>query len=40
MVKITIGWCGQFERTEADIVQSLVVNAVGLVSVLYELMDG
>ena len=40
MVKITIGWGGELEGTEADIVQGLVVNAHDLIGVLDELMDG
>ena len=39
MVQITICWGGQFQGSEADIVESLVVNTVGLVSVFNELMD-
>ena len=39
MVKITVGGGGQLQGPEADIVKGLVVNAVGLVGVLYELMD-
>merc|ERR1712170_161379 len=39
MVEITIGRSGQPQGTEADIVQGLIVNAVGLVSVLNQLMD-
>ena len=38
MVQVTIGWCGQLEGTEADIVQGFVINAVGLIGVLDELM--
>ena len=40
MVEISVGWGGQLEGTETDIVQSLVVNTVGLVCVLDQLMDG
>ena len=40
MVQVTVGWGGEFKGTEADIVEGLVINAVGLVSVLNELMDG
>ena len=39
MVKITIGWGGELEGSEADIVKSLVVNAHDLIGVLDELMD-
>ena len=37
MVQVTIGWGGQLERSEADIVQGLVINAVSLIGVLDEL---
>ena len=40
MVKITIGWGGELEGSEADIVKSLVINAHNLIGVLDELMDG
>merc|ERR1711970_1136483 len=40
MVQITIGWGGQFKGTEADVVEGFVIDAVGLVGVLNELMDG
>ena len=39
MVKITVGGGGELQGTEADIVESLVVNAVGLICVLYQLMN-
>ncbi len=39
MVEVSVGWCGQFESTEADVVQGLVVDTVGLVCVLYQLMN-
>ena len=39
MVEISIGGGGQFEGSEADIVESLVVDGEGLVGVLYQLMD-
>ena len=39
VVKITICWGRQLESTEADIVQSLVVDTEGLVRVLDELVD-
>jgi len=39
MVKITIGWGGELEGSEADIVKSLVINAHDLIGVLDELMD-
>ncbi len=40
MVQIAISWVGQLEGTEADVVQSLVVDAVGFISILDKLMDG
>jgi len=40
VVEVTIGGGGQLEGTEADVVQGLVVNAVGLIGVLNELVDG
>jgi len=40
MVKISVRGGGELEGTETDVVESLVVNAVCLVCVLNELMDG
>ena len=40
MVKISIGWGGELEGSEADIVKGLVVNAHDIIGVLDELMDG
>jgi len=40
VVEVTVGGSGQLEGTEADVVQSLVVNAVCLVRVFNQLMDG
>ena len=40
MVQVTVGWGGELQGSEADIVESLVINTVGLVSVLNELVDG
>jgi hypothetical protein len=39
MVQVTVCWGGEFQGSEADIVESLVINAVCLVGVLNELMD-
>jgi len=39
MVEVAIGGSGQFECAEADVIESLVVNAVSLVRVLNELMN-
>ena len=40
MVQISIGGGGQFEGSEADIVESLVIDGEGLVGVLYQLVNG
>ena len=40
MVKITVGGGGELEGSEADIVESLVVNAHDIIGVLDELMHG
>merc|ERR1711933_411994 len=40
MVEISIGWGGELEGSEADIVEGLVVNAHDIIGVLDELMDG
>ena len=40
MVKITIGWGGELEGSEADIVKGFIVNDHALVGVLDQLMDG
>ena len=40
MVKITVGWGGELEGSEADIVKGFVINAHNLIGVLDELMDG
>ena len=39
MVQVAVGWGGQLECSEADIVKGLVVNAEGLVFVLNKLVD-
>ena len=39
MVQVTISGGGQLQGAEANVVQSFVINAVGLVGVLYQLMD-
>merc|ERR1719243_373921 len=39
VVKITIGWGGELEGSEADIVKGLIINAHNLIGVLDELMD-
>ena len=39
MVQITICWGGQFQGSETDVVQRLVVDAVRLISVLNQLVN-
>jgi len=40
VVEITVGGGGELEGAEADVIESLVINAEGLVRVLDELVDG
>ena len=40
MIQVHIGRAGQFERAEADVVERFVVDAVGLVGVLHQLVYG
>jgi hypothetical protein len=40
VVEVTVRWVGQLESTHADVVESLVINAEGLVGVLDQLMNG
>merc|ERR1712178_395412 len=40
MVKITVGWGGQFQGSEADIVEGFVINDLDFISILDQLMDG
>ena len=40
MVQVTVGWGGEFQGSEANVIQSLIIDTVGLVSVLNELVDG
>ena len=39
MVKITIGWGGELEGSEADIIKGFVINAHNLIGVFDKLMD-
>jgi len=39
MVEITVGWGGELEGSEADIIKSFVINAHNLIGVFDELMD-
>ena len=40
MVKITVGWGGELEGSEADIIKGFVINAHNLIGVFDKLMDG
>ena len=40
MVKITVGWGGELEGSEADIVKGFVIDDLNFIGVLNELMDG
>ena len=40
MVQVSVCWCGQFQCSKADVVESLVINTVGFISVLNKLVDG
>jgi len=40
MVKITVGWGGELEGSEADIIKSFVINGHDLIGVFDELMHG
>merc|ERR1712130_297912 len=39
MVQVTVGGGGEFQGTEADVVESLVVDTVGFICVFHQLMD-
>jgi hypothetical protein len=39
VVQVAVGWCRELEGAEADVVESLVVNAEGLIGVLDQLVD-
>lgn len=40
MVKVAVGGRCELQRAEADVVQGLVIDAVSLVRVLHQLVDG
>ena len=40
MVQVSVCGRGQFEGTEADVVESFVINAEGLIGVFDQLVDG
>jgi hypothetical protein len=39
MVEVTVCWCGELESSEADVVESFVVNDEGFVRVFDELVN-
>ena len=39
MVQVPVCWCCQFQGSEADVIQSLVINTESFVSVLNQLVD-
>ena len=39
MVKITVGWGGELEGSEADIIKGFVINTHNLIGILNKLMD-
>lgn len=40
MIEITVGWGGEFQSSEADIIKGLVIDDLDLISILNELMHG
>lgn len=38
VVEVSICGCGELQRVEADVIKSLIINAVGLICVLNQLM--
>merc|ERR1711959_351158 len=39
MVEITVGWGGELEGSEADIIKSFIINDLDFISILDQLMD-
>jgi hypothetical protein len=39
MVEISVGWGGEFQSSEADIIKGFVINNLDLISILNKLMD-
>ena len=39
MVQVSVDWSGQLEVAETDVVKGFIVNAVGFISVLHQMMD-
>ena len=40
MIKISVGWGGKFQSSEADVIKSFVVNTVGFIGILNQLVNG
>ncbi len=40
MVEVSVGWGGQFQGSETDVIKSLVVDDHYFVGVLYQLVHG
>ena len=40
VVQVSISWCGELQSSEADIVQSFIVDAVRFIGIFNQLMDG
>lgn len=40
MVQVSVGWGGQLQGSEADVVQGFVINDHDFIGVFDELMDG
>ena len=39
MIEVTVGRCSKFESSETNVVKGFIIDAEGLVRVLYELMN-
>jgi hypothetical protein len=39
MVQVSIGWGGELEGSEADVIKGFIINDLDLISVFNELMD-
>ena len=40
VIQVTVGWSGELESTEANVIQSFIVNAESFIRVLNQLVDG
>lgn len=39
VAQVPIGWHGHLEGAEAGVIKGFIINAVGIISILYQLMD-